>query len=130
MNELALLNTPIYKKDTTVSADPDKQSKILISMNMTFPNMPCPLITISSENTLNKILNEEIRPQLTWSHIDHSGKPVKYFIEKDKLGGPNYDGIPRQPFDTIDEKEEVSQFFWKNLSCNINGQFLIQKVTG
>ena len=95
MNELALLNTPIYKKDTTVSADPDKQSKILISMNMTFPNMPCPLITISSENTLNKILNEEIRPQLTWAHIDQSGKPVKYFIEKDKLGGPNYDGIPR-----------------------------------
>ena len=83
MNELVLLNAPIYKKETTVSADPDKQSKVWINMNMTFPNMPCPLMTISSQNSLNTIENEEIRPQLTWSHIDVSGKPVRYFIEKD-----------------------------------------------
>lgn len=120
-----MINTPIYIKDTTVSADPDKQSKVLINMNMTFPNMPCPLITIYSENTLNKIENGVIRPQITWSHIDSTGKPVKYFIESDKAGAAVFDGIARQKFDGINEKEEVKAFFQDNLSCNIFGQFMI-----
>lgn len=41
-----LLQTPLIKKNTTVSTDPDKRSKILLNIDVVFPNCPCYMIDL------------------------------------------------------------------------------------
>ena len=56
--------TPFIKKNTTVSTDPDKHAKILVNLDMNFPNAPCFMINVEVYTSVNHMSHEEVTKKL------------------------------------------------------------------
>jgi len=82
-NEIVMLNSPVIKKNTTVSTDPDKHSKIKMNLDIFFPNTPCFLINVEVFTSVNHMENSELAQNFKWSHVDKNGKEVKNFYNPD-----------------------------------------------
>lgn len=123
-NELIILRTPEIKKNTTVSADPNKHPHIIINMDMAFPNVPCWLIDINMRTSVNSMESSEINKQLTWTHMD----PTNNVVDESAM--------LENPFPKIDINNEektvplIKEFFDKNHTCTCKGRVDVTKVTG
>lgn len=68
IDQWILYQTPEIKKNTTVSTDPDKRSKIQMNMYIVFPNCPCYMIDIVMKTSVNEVNKDEMIKSLHWSH--------------------------------------------------------------
>lgn len=55
-----MLAEPEFRKNTTVSTDPDKRSHILVNLDILFPNTPCYLIDIEMKTSVNEMDKKEL----------------------------------------------------------------------
>jgi hypothetical protein len=110
--------TPHIKKNTTVSTDPDKHAKILMNIDMTFPNSPCFLMKMEVHTSVNQMEHKETSKNLEWGHIDKNGIIV----------ASNFDDV-----DLNDEGKTtdlIKKFFDDGLKCKVVGKVELTKVTG
>ena len=127
-NELILLYTPLIKKNTTVSTDPDKHSKIKMNVNMTFTNTPCFLLSVEVFTSVNHLEHDELSKQLTWTHVDKNGKIIETFKKDPSEAGGVFDSVDLQ--DDTATPALIKSFFDDGLRCNVEGTVQLTKVTG
>lgn len=66
---------PLIKKDSIIFQDYDQVSTVPVNIGITFPNMPCPIISVDQEDLLgHHKLN--IHDTLNKIHLDSAGKPL------------------------------------------------------
>ena len=123
VDQWMIYQSPLIKKNTTVSTDPDKRSHIMMNLDVTFPNAPCYMIDMMMKTTVAEQDKNEMIKSLHWRHENIANG----------LGEDSFNQI--LPFPKVNTSDaETANHIKKHLEdgnkCRVHGTLDVTKVTG
>ena len=111
IGEYQKLMIPEFKKNTTVSTDPDKRSTIRVDVDIEFPNTPCYLLDVDMKTSVSQMNSSEIVKALTWGHVGSDGTLAESSSDSEKIF-PDVDVN-----DATNTPALMKTFFDDNMTC-------------
>mmetsp|Transcript_11030 Transcript_11030/g.18436 ORF Transcript_11030/g.18436 Transcript_11030/m.18436 type:complete len:306 (-) Transcript_11030:130-1047(-) len=120
-NNLMEYLSPQVVKNTTVSTDPNKQSHVLVNLDLLFPNLPCQLLQIELSTSVNFKGSDEINKQLSFQHLSQKELLVSRGEDLEKEFDLN---------DEVNGPAKIKEFFDSGHICQVSGTIDASKVAG
>jgi hypothetical protein len=108
-----------------VSTDPDKKSKIDITLDVTFPNTPCYMIDIVMKTTVSEADKDTMIKGLSWRHSNPLNNSR---VATESMGKT----LPFPEVNTSDSDtgQKIMDFLQYKDQCHVQGTIDVTKVTG